>query len=159
MEPVAYDRLRSASDNVIDIGCKSFPPNGPIPRQFSSYGQSLTPEITWSHVPTDAKSLLLLVEDPDAPGASQPFVHWLVTNIEPTAKEVPGSGLQGDNSTGSTGYYGPKPPDASPHRYYFELFALDEMLPSSVKDRDSAVAAMQGHVVAKGEFVGTFQKP
>jgi Raf kinase inhibitor-like YbhB/YbcL family protein len=154
----AFEFMKPKSGEPLTVGCKSFEPNGPIPVDYTRYGSSKTPVVTWSDVPAGTKSLALILEDPDAPGGS-PFVHWVVTNIDPAAKQIPGSGQDGANSEGVLGYIGPKPQDASTHHYYFELFALDEMLPSTAKSRDDVMKAMLDHVIAKGEFVSTYQKP
>ena len=155
---VAFDLPQTATKEMLVVGCNSFPPNGAIPEDFSAYGASMIPEVTWANVPAGAKSLLFMIEDPDAPGA-KPFVHWVVTNIDPKAAQIPGAGTAERNSNGEAKYYGPHPPAGPEHHYHFEMFALDETVGPDVQDRDSAVAAMAGHVVAKGEFVATYAKP
>lgn len=143
-----------------------FPAEGEIPAGFSAYGKNVSPSLNWTDVPEKAKSLALIVEDPDAPGA-KPFVHWLVANLpvkpnllaqnQPqtdTLKER--SGIQGRNGMKSLGYFGPKPPSGT-HHYHFKIYALDSTLdlPKGF-DREQLEAAMKGHKVAEGEIVGTF---
>jgi hypothetical protein len=140
------------------VGCSSFDPGGPIPQRFSEYGNAEKPVVTWSGTPPGTKSLCLVIEDPDAPG-SEPFVHWLLVDMTAESSHTPGNGREGANSSGGIGYFGPKPPPGPPHHYHFEVFALDRSLGPGVQDRDAAVHAMTGHVLAKGRFIGTFQNP
>jgi Raf kinase inhibitor-like YbhB/YbcL family protein len=107
-----------------------------------------------------------MMEDPDA-SSTRPFVHWLAWNIDPAAGALPeavtpdASGLvQGRNNRRGTGYFGPRPPGSRPHHYHFQLFALDTRLalPAGA-DREALFAAMNGHVLAKGEIVGLFAQP
>lgn len=156
----------------ISLGSSSFQANQPIPGAYSEYGAGLSPELHWDRVPDNAQSLVLLVEDPDAP-QQKPFVHWVMYNIPPSVHELPeslprqtrlqqlGGAMQGRSSTGEIGYFGPRPPkDHGAHRYHFELFALDAPLGLSPgAERDEVVTAMKGHVVACGDLVGTFAPP
>ncbi len=115
-----------------------------------------------------AAAYAIIMEDPDAQ-APKPFVHWVAWNIsEPMTPEgmnekikLPNGVVQGANSRGSVGYYGPRPPVGDPpHHYHFQVFAFDAPLdlpPGS--DRDTLLAAMEGHVLAKGELVGTASRP
>src|SRR5579862_2267183 len=113
---VAYDLPETATSGKLKVGSRSFQPENPIPTQYTGYGQSFVPVITWSAPPAGTKSILVLVEDPDAPG-SEPFVHWNLRNVQPDARETPGSGAEGNNSSGGQGYYAPKPPPGGPHHY------------------------------------------
>jgi Raf kinase inhibitor-like YbhB/YbcL family protein len=106
---------------------------------------------------------VLIVEDPDAP-MTHPFLHWIAFRIPPGAMALPEDAgntalvAQGVNGTGNTGYYGPKPPPGKPHRYFFQLFALDA--PLGVKDaatRDEVIKAMSGKVVGAGSLIGTYK--
>jgi Raf kinase inhibitor-like YbhB/YbcL family protein len=130
------------------------------------------PGVEWSGAPRDAKSFALVMDDPDA-SQPKPFVHWLVYDIpgdvamlreglptEPVLQDPEGV-KQGTNSVGATGYFGPKPPVEDPaHHYHFQVFALDVttlgIAPGAT--REEIVAAMQGHVLAVGEIVGTFKR-
>lgn len=105
-----------------------------------------------------------MMEDPDAVSA-RPFVHWLAWNVDPAQgslaeASVPAGMIQGRNSHGDTVYFGPRPHGSKPHHYHFQLFALDRMLvlPAGA-DRDMLLAAMSGHVLAKGDLVGLFAQP
>ena len=112
-------------------------------------------------VPSGAQSLVLILEDPDAPSGT--FTHWLVWNIPPQAKILPpgelsGNALQGINDFGKTGYSGPCPPSGT-HRYYFRLSALDILLPVPAgASRLDLENAMRGHVLATASLMGRCSK-
>lgn len=143
-----------------------------IPVRFTGYGDNVSPPLNWSDVPANTKSLALILEDPDAK-REQPWVHWLVYNIPADAKGLPeGIGtderlndpkgaLQGKNTAGKIGYFGPKPPRGDQaHHYHFQVFALDTTLDLKPgADRNELVKAMSGHVLAAGELVGIYQAP
>jgi Raf kinase inhibitor-like YbhB/YbcL family protein len=120
-------------------------------------------------VPSGAKSLVLMMEDPDSI-SPKPFAHWLVANISPRAKGIRANvqdremlgaaGMQGSNHTSSTGYFGPRPPaDGIAHRYTFQVFALNSRLslPSGY-NRQALIDAMKGKVLAKGRIVGMYKR-
>lgn len=161
----------ASAQNGITVRSQAFAANQPIPDANSAYGQDLSPALSWSGVPAGAKSLVLMMEDPDASGP-KPFVHWLVANLPANATALPASlpktaalaqpsgAVQGANHTGKVGYYGPHPPSGEPpHRYHFQIFALDTVLklPPGF-NRHALIDAMRGHVLAKGELVGTYQR-
>jgi Raf kinase inhibitor-like YbhB/YbcL family protein len=138
-----------------------------IPRKYTGDGENLRPPLSWSGVPEGTRSLALIVDDPDAPGAA-PFVHWLVYDLPQTLSGLPegraGEGLptgaeQGRNSFGRDGYAGPQPPPGHPHRYRFQLRALDQAdhLPAGL-DRRALEAALKGHALAEAVLVGTYQR-
>ncbi len=144
--------------------------DGRLPRKHSEYYEGVSPRLTWSSV-TGAKSYVVIMEDPDSRPIT-PFVHWLAWNIptnyrhlprglqEQERLEEPEGVLQGRTSRGSVGYFGPRPPVGDPpHRYHFQVFALDTMLdvPPGA-ERDVLLSAMSGHVLAAGEFIGTYQQ-
>ncbi|MBI2655651.1 YbhB/YbcL family Raf kinase inhibitor-like protein [Candidatus Woesearchaeota archaeon] len=134
--------------------------NGNIPSEFTCDGSGLSPPLSISDVPANAKSLVLICDDPDAPVGT--WDHWVVFNIPASAKEIPKgkepNGVSGKNSWGRTGYGGPCPPSGT-HRYFFKLYALDTVLNlpqgSSKKQIESA---MQGHILAKAELVGLYKR-
>lgn len=139
-----------------------------IPKQHSEYADGHAPALTWNAV-EGARSYVLIMEDPDAKPIT-PFVHWVAYNIPASATQLPEGlpkqgrlklpegMLQGANSYGSIGYFGPKPPVGDPpHRYHFQVFAIDRMLDLEPHaNRDEVLAAIDGHVLAKGELTGTF---
>jgi len=143
---------------------------GEIPTRYTCEGQDISPPITWSGLPEGTKSLALIVDDPDAPDPSAPkmtWVHWVLYNIPPNTQglkegikpeELPSGTLQGKNDWGRTGYGGPCPPIGR-HRYFFKLYALDTVLEDlKTPDKAKLEKAMQGHILAKAEIIGTYQK-
>lgn len=146
----------------------SFEHNTEIPQVYTCQGKDISPPLSWSDVPASAKSLVLIVDDPDAPDPAAPkrvWVHWLLYNIPASAngldegaKTLPAGTKEGANDWGRTGYGGPCPPIGR-HRYFFKLYALDTMLPDLSKPTKGALEkAMQGHIVAQTEIIGTYKK-
>jgi Raf kinase inhibitor-like YbhB/YbcL family protein len=129
-----------------------------IPPQFTCSGANQSPPLSWSAVPTGTKSLVLLMEDPDAPDGI--FVHWIVYDISPNSGGFNAGaheGKAGVNSAGQANYQGPCPPPGKPHHYHFKLYALDTDL--NLKENPDAQTmqnAMQGHVKESTELVGIF---
>lgn len=162
-------RLAETADApaTIQVKSASFSNMGMLPDKHSAYFQDVSPEISWSNVPKNAKSLVLMMEDPDA--MLKPVTHWLMANISPNVTGLPenvmktekyGDAMQGANHNGKIGYYGPQPPPADkPHGYHFQIFALDTKLnlPSGY-NRQALLDAMKGHVIAKGSIVGMYQR-
>ena len=149
------------------IESPAFADGGRIPERHSAYGENRSPELRWSGAPADTKSFAIIVDDPDAPGG-EPFVHWIVYNVPssmtslpeglPPAAKLPNGVLQGRNSAGSVGYFGPRPPKTHPpHHYHFRIFALDGMLPLDAGvERQQLSRAMEGHILAEAETVGVY---
>jgi Raf kinase inhibitor-like YbhB/YbcL family protein len=143
------------------ISSPAFQEGGTIPEKFSKNGQNANPELRIEGAPAEAKSLALIVDDPDAPAGL--FTHWLVWNIDPKTTEiaensVPKGAIQGTNDFPGRGYDGPQPPSGT-HRYYFKIFALDRMLDLKAGAKRREVdTAMRGHVIAQGELMGRFSK-
>ena len=141
-----------------------------IPKRYTCEGEDLSPPLAWAGVPPAARSLALIVDDPDAPDPAAPkmtWVHWVLYNLPPATTHLdpgvalsalPAGTLQGRNDWKRTGYGGPCPPIGR-HRYFHKLYALDTMLPDlKHPTRDQLLKAMQGHVLAQAELVGTYQK-
>ncbi len=152
------------------ITSPAFSNNESIPARFTCSGEDISPALHWSGVPTAAKSLALIVDDPDAPDPARPkmtWVHWVLYNIPPyseglseaiPAKALPEGTAQGINDWHRTGYGGPCPPIGR-HRYFFKLYALDTVLTETKNATKAQVEkAMQGHVIESAEFMGTFEK-
>jgi Raf kinase inhibitor-like YbhB/YbcL family protein len=131
-----------------------------IPSKFTCDGADTSPPLQIADIPSEAKSLVLVVDDTDAPGGL--FTHWTIWNIPPQTGAVEeGSapnGVHGTNDFGKSGYGGPCPPSGT-HRYYFKIFALDRELdlPFGAK-RGQLDVAMKGHVVAQGELMGRYSR-
>ncbi len=151
------------------VTSSSFPPDGPIPDRHAAE-RNVSPALAWTAVPARTEEVVVLVEDPDAP-LPHAFVHWSLYGIPPKVTaldegisvEAPllEGALQGKNSTGKIGFFGPKPPRGhGVHHYHFQVFALDARLGlAEGADRDALVEAMRGHVLAQGEVVGTYENP
>lgn len=151
----------AAGGGKIKISSAAFQEGGTIPEKFSKNGQNVSPELRIEGSPAEAKSLALVVDDPDAPVGL--FTHWLVWDIDPKTNAIsegsaPSGAVQGKNDFGETGYGGPQPPSGT-HRYYFKIFALDrtlELKPGA--KRKEVEAAMKGHVIAQGQLMGRYSK-
>jgi Raf kinase inhibitor-like YbhB/YbcL family protein len=149
-----------ASSGNLSVSSVDFPTDGRIPERFAGQ-RAPSPAIAWTGVPNGTEELALVCEDTDAP-ASRPFVHWVVYGVPPSVSFLAqGANLvaQGKNSTGQTGFTGPKPPPGhGVHHYHFQVFALDAptRLPAGA-NRDALVEAMDGHVLDWGEVIGTYE--
>jgi len=150
----------ASGEAKMKITSSAFQDGGNIPSKFTCDGGDINPPLQIAEVPSGAKSLALVVDDPDAPSGL--FTHWMVWNISPQTNTIAeGStpkGVHGINDFGKSGYGGPCPPSGT-HRYYFKIFALDRELdlPPGTK-RNQLVAAMKGHVVAQGELMGRYSR-
>jgi Raf kinase inhibitor-like YbhB/YbcL family protein len=147
-----------------EISSPAFANGEAIPVDFSCDGNDSSPVLRWTEPPADTQSFAIIMDDPDAPMGT--WVHWIVYNIPASTRELEenmptipelGNGIrQGYTSARSTGYHGPCPPSGT-HRYFFKLYALDTMLLLSEKaDKKELLAAMEGHVLANVELMGTF---
>ena len=148
------------------ITCAAFGSGGPIPAKYSCEGPDISPPLAWSGVPPAAKSLVLIVDDPDAPDPAAPkmtWVHWVLYNLPPGASglpegvsshALPAGTLEGLTDFRRTGWGGPCPPIGR-HRYFFKLYALNQALPATPRQTKAQVErAMAGHVVGQAELVG-----
>jgi Raf kinase inhibitor-like YbhB/YbcL family protein len=153
----------------LSVTSSAFAAGAPIPVGFSCNSPNVeSPPLGWKGVPNDAKTLVLILKDPDAPNGT--FIHWVIYNLPaslsgldanvPPTGNLTNGGMQGTNSLGQIGYMGPCPPPSSaPHHYHFELSAIDTALPLKPGATAAQVeAAAQGHVKATGELVGTFAR-
>ncbi len=150
-----------------NLESSAFQDGGEIPKKFTCEGADVSPPLTWGEPPAGTKSLALITDDPDAPAGT--WVHWVMYDLEPQARHlqegvaksetVSGTGRQGLNDFGKTGYGGPCPPPGKPHRYYFKLYAVDTMLnlKARVKKRD-VEQAMKGHILAEAQLMGKFRR-
>ena len=143
----------------ISITSFSFQAGGDIPAKFTCDGTNVSPALQIGGVPNETKSLVLIVDDPDAPRGL--FTHWIIWNIDPKTTRVaensaPAAGVQGTNDFGKRNYGGPCPPSGT-HRYFFKIFALDTKLELKPNARRAELdAAMRGHVLAQGELMGRY---
>lgn len=162
---MAFVKLSHKKPNMgatMEITSPAFSKDEPIPTEYTCIGQNINPPIEISGVPGEAKSVAMIVDDPDAPGGT--FDHWVVWNISPDTTTIPRdwtppAGVAvGANSSDEARYMGPCPPSGT-HHYHFKVFALSSQL--DLKEGSSAsalVTAMNGHVVGHGELIGTFAK-
>lgn len=145
----------------MEITSSAFVNGGAIPQEFTCDGKDVSPPLSILGVPEAAKSLILIVDDVDAPAGV--FTHWLVYDVFPGVTKLgPGStpeGTQGMNDFGKE-YYGGPCPHSGIHRYYFRVFALDMLLKIPAgSGRDGVERKMRGHVLDSGELMGTYTRP
>jgi Raf kinase inhibitor-like YbhB/YbcL family protein len=163
-------QIEADAPTIIQVQSEAFAEGQPIPRKYAT-DDDLSPPISWSNLPPDTRSVVLLMEDPDAPG-DEPFVHWIVFNMPPSLRALPegqphesklvrgGDAMQGVNSMRKIGYYHLAPPPGKPHRYFFHVYAVDRPLkPDADTTRDDLFKQLDGHILAKGRLTGTYQHP
>lgn len=152
------------------LSSTAFVPNGAIPSRYTCEGDDVSPPLAWSGAPAGTRSLALVVDDPDAPDPAAPrttWVHWVLYDIDAGAQSLPEAVAsdalppktrEGLNDWRRTGYGGPCPP-VGRHRYFFKLYALDTELPDLHHPNNAALeAAMNGHILARAQLVGTYEK-
>ncbi len=157
-------------ETTMKLTSMSFNDHGDIPKRYTCDGENMSIPLEWSGALEETKSLVIIVDDPDAPDPAAPkmtWVHWVLCNIPPasttlregiSAKDLPAGTLEGLNDWKKTGYGGPCPPIGR-HRYFHKLYALDIVLPDLHKPTKTAVEkAMQSHVLAQAALVGTYQR-
>jgi hypothetical protein len=155
---------------ALALTSSAFAHNGAIPRRYTCDGDDVSPPLAWSGVPQGTRSLALIVDDPDAPDPRAPqmtWVHWVLYDMPPSttdlpeglaSRDLPAGTREGINDWKRTGYGGPCPPRGR-HRYFHKLYALDAVLGGLGKITKSRLeAAMQGHVLAQAELVGTYDR-
>jgi len=151
----------------IQLTSTAFAEGKPIPSKYTCDGADVSPPLKWSNVPEGTKSIALVSDDPDAPVGT--WVHWVIYNIPPDVTElaegVPKSEVltngakQGMTDFKRIGYGGPCPRPGGPHRYFFKLYALDaelDLKPGATKQQ--LLRAMEGHILAEGQLMGTYQR-
>ena len=151
---------------TIKLTSAAFQDGGMIPKQYTCDGANISPPLRWDGVPEKARTLALIVDDPDAPAKT--WVHWIVFNLPASAREltenvpqqqsIMGSGIQGTNDFKKSGYGGPCPPKGT-HRYFFKLYALDTELQLDARaTKDQLLKAMEGHIIAQGQLMGQYSR-
>lgn len=154
----------------LQLVSNAFENGASIPKRYTCEGEDLSPPLAWSGLPAGVSSLALVVDDPDAPDPAAPkmtWVHWVLYNLPPQTTHLdagvapsalPAGTMQGRNDWKRTGYGGPCPP-VGRHRYFHKLYALDTLLPDMKQPtKDQLLKAIEGHVLAHAELVGTYQK-
>lgn len=169
-DKLAWARPELQAEAPIPVSSPAFQDGQPIPTVYSVDGQDISPPLSWAPIER-AQTFVLVVEDPDAP-TPEPFVHWLMYNIPSSVRQLPenvpkeplvpeiGNAAQGKNSTFKVGWTGMAPPKGdTPHRYIFQLFALDTRLnlePGA--GRTALFKAAAGRVLARGRLTGTYHR-
>jgi Raf kinase inhibitor-like YbhB/YbcL family protein len=162
-----FAQAREGARMALTVTSSAFTAGEAIPAQYTCKGTDVSPALEWSGAPAHTASFAIIMDDPDAPGGT--FVHWVAWNIPQTTHSLPqgvpkreqlqDGARQGRNSFDKIGYNGPCPPAGQTHRYFFRIYALDSKLELAAgADRDALDAAMKGHVLAQGEYMGTFHK-
>ncbi|MFQ5938304.1 MAG: YbhB/YbcL family Raf kinase inhibitor-like protein [Acidiferrobacterales bacterium] len=155
---------------ALTLTSSAFTHNGEIPKRYTCDGNDVSPDLSWTDVPANAKGLVLIVDDPDAPDPAAPkmvWVHWALYDIPPNATglpeavappDLPAGTKEGLNDWKRTGYGGPCPPTGR-HRYFHKLYALDLELPDLGEPTKADLErAMKGHVLDAAELIGTYQR-
>ncbi len=159
-EPVAEEKEEEVPAMVeMTLTSPAFVQDEAIPLQFSCDGDDISPELAWAGIPEGAASLVLILDDPDAPVGT--WDHWLLFDMPPDLEGLPQggtAGTDGNNSWNRTGYGGPCPPGGT-HRYFFKLYALDTILDLPAGTAKAALeAAMEGHILGQVELMGTYTR-
>jgi Raf kinase inhibitor-like YbhB/YbcL family protein len=165
---LASPAAESTNKGIISLTSSAFAEGAPIPEEYTCQGKDISAPLKWSGVPSEAKSLALIMDDPDAPMGT--WVHWVLYDLAPSMTELPqglsarehiatGSGKEGLNDFKRLGYGGPCPPAGKPHRYFFKLYALDTTLDlkPGAKKKDLE-HAMEKHILAQGQLIGTYKR-
>ncbi len=170
-DDVVIHMVKPRDQGRLEITSSAVGDDGRIQDRFTAYHDNISPPLSWTRV-IDARSYALVVQDPDAP-TEEPVVHWMIWNIPGEADSLapgisprpqldhPKGAVQGRNTKGGFGYFGPRPPSGhGVHRYHFQLFALDKLLPmppdTPLKE---LLNALKGNTIASAEFVGTYEAP
>jgi Raf kinase inhibitor-like YbhB/YbcL family protein len=168
LAPSAAGQQILGRSGAMNLASSAFSHNGAIPKKHTCDGSDSSPPLSWSGVPTQAKSLVLIVDDPDAPDPAAPkmtWVHWVLYNLPPSAgglaegvTSLPAGTAEGTNDWQRTGYGGPCPP-VGRHRYFHKLYALDTLVQGLSRPNKAAIErAMQGHIIARAELIGTYER-
>jgi Raf kinase inhibitor-like YbhB/YbcL family protein len=150
------------------LSSPAFQHQGEIPRKYTCEGDDIAPPLSWADVPPGARSLALIVDDPDAPDPAAPkmtWIHWVLYDLPAQSSGLPEGGKplpagtrEGLNSWNRAGYGGPCPP-VGRHRYFFKLYALDTVLPDlRAPSKEALEKAIRGHELERAELIGTYQK-
>lgn len=161
---------RKEATVTLTLSSPAFAPLGAIPKRHTCDGEDVSPPLAWTGAPAGTKSFALIVDDPDAPDPAAPkvvWVHWVLYDLPPAttslapgtiAKTLPAGAREGLNDWKQPGWRGPCPPIGR-HRYFHKLYALDIVLPDLHHPTRAALEqALEGHVLAKAELVGTYQR-
>ena len=169
---IPFVGVTAAEESAVTLKLVSsaFTEGGAIPKKYTCEGQDISPPLAWSGLPQGAKSLVLIVDDPDAPDPRAPkitWVHWVLYNLPPsstgftegiTIKALPAGTMVGVNDWKRAAYGGPCPPIGR-HRYFHKLYALDAVLAGlNQPDKAAVEAKMRDHILAQATLIGTYEK-
>lgn len=157
----------AVGEPAISLTSMSFTDGSTIPVKYTCRGENVSPPLKWEGVPSATKSLVLIMDDPDAPIKN--FTHWVVFNLPSDIRElsegIPGEerlsngALQGKNGAMQIGYFGPCPPPGGPHHYNFVVYALDTILDLDAgASKQQVLSVMDGHIIGSGQLVGLYQQ-
>ena len=166
MKPLENVNLPQTSPSAMQVTSTAIKQGQPIPRQYTCDGVNISPPLEWNGTPKSAKTIAIIADDPDAPAGT--WVHWVVYNLPaeniglvenlPLTEELKAGGFQGKNDFQKVGYGGPCPPSGT-HRYFFKVYAVDTELPLKAGATKAEVEkAMQGHIVAQTQLMGTYSR-
>ena len=152
---------------TIRLTSSAFTEGATIPGKYTCDGANVSPALKWADAPQGVKSLALIADDPDAPAGT--WVHWVIYGLSPATTELPegvaatetvlDGARQGVNDFRKIGYGGPCPPRGNPHRYFFKIYALDtELTLKSGASKTDLLQAMEGHILAQGQLMGTYKR-
>ena len=153
---------------ALTLTSSAFEHGASIPRMYTCEGRDISPPLSWSGVPSNTKSLVLIVDDPEAPDPKAPqmvWVHWIIYNLPPSisglgeaVQDLPTGAVVGLNDWERQAYGGPCPPTGR-HRYFHKLYALDRVLAGLDRPTKTEVeTSMEGHILDQTELVGTYEK-
>ena len=170
LDPIVGAIAAEESPVTLKLASPAFAESGAIPRKYTCKGHDVSPPLAWSGVPQNAKSLVLIVDDPDAPDPAAPkttWVHWVLYNLPPsstglpegvTSETLPAGAMAGLNDWKRASYGGPCPPIGR-HRYFHKLYALDASLDAlDQPDKADIEAKMRPHILAEATLIGTYKK-
>lgn len=145
---------------ALQVTSTAFSEGQPIPEKYTCDAQNVSPPLKWSGAPASTKSVVIIVDDPDAPSGT--FTHWVLYDVPGNTAELSegssGGGKEGVTSFRKTGYGGPCPPSGT-HRYFFRVYAVDSSsLGKAGLSKAEVMAAMKGHILAEGQLMGTYKR-
>ena len=156
----------STKVSTITVTSSAFKDGDRLPFRYTCDGAGASPALFWSAPPQGKRSFVLILDDPDAPRGT--FTHWIVFNISPATLSIPENASVGDfgagavsciNDGGNAGYFAPCPPPGKPHRYQFNIYAIDQLL--NIGERANRIdidSAMRGHILARGRLTGIYSR-
>ena len=164
--PPAPSAKPSSDQKEFKVTSVAFKEGQPIPRQYTCSGVNVSPPLEWGTAPKPARTIAIIADDPDAPGGT--WTHWVLYNLPaeniglvenvPETETLRAGGFQGKNDFGKISYGGPCPPSGT-HRYFFKIYAVDTELPLKAGATKAELEkALEGHVVAQGQLMGTYAK-